>query len=167
MTKGTSKLAGAISRETLSCIRNFNREDGVIDLAQCVSDDRKGKVAKTKARTPSDDVKRCAGTSSDGERREPAVFYASGESINTITDAATDLLLATYGSSSADAALTESANPAAAQCQERVAKRLERCHRTRVAEFARCSKSTLKDGGDTVAALAPCLSNDSRNKIAK
>lgn len=167
MNKGIDKLATAIGKETSGCIRDHNRGHGVTDLAQCIADDRKDKIAKAVARHLTNDAKKCRGSDNDGTPREPGVFYASGASIDTIVTAASELLTVIYGTPAGTAAITEATDLAAARCQERVAKRVQRCHRTRLAEFHRCTKSSLKSEQETASALTTCLTADSRQKIAK
>lgn len=166
INKGMEKVSKTVGKESLRCIRDFNDGD-IVDIPQCVADDVRGKIAKAGVVTSKAEDKSCLGDDNDGIPRRPGVFYTPAEAVNTVATAGSRIHLALYGSIDAANAITEATNAAASRCQEKIGKRLQRCQRARIGEFNKCKKSSLKVGTDTPAALASCITEDSRSKIAK
>lgn len=160
------KLGKDVRREVVACIKDHNDGD-LTDIASCVAEDRRGRIARSQARTVGDDADLCV--------FPPAVFYTGAAVVNQAgVDTGAGLLSALYGDDVEAAALDDATDPSGARCQETVANRLKQCQDQQFREFERCKKSALATGkepfpagADSGLELEACLLDDPKGRIAK
>ena len=142
----------------------INKGNGVTDIAQCVLDDRKDKIAKAKMKTHTDDAKKCNGNDKDGVPKRPDFGVTDPNTVNQAAMQKEMALLEVLYGSDLDGAIDEATNKDAAKCQEAVAKALKKCQDTKLKEYNKCKQGALKQGNRT---LVGCVLLDVKDKIEK
>lgn len=159
------RLAGVVKvqgKDSYKCLRDGARGQlGGLSVDDCLTADRRDRVAKAQQKTIATAATDCAGIAPD----------FGPTSATTINQAAVDggvaLVHDALGADIDATLFTETANANASRCQQFVVRTTTRCLDERVKEFNRCKKAALRDGAGTASDLAICIGADPDDRIAK
>ena len=165
LNKNFAKVAKTQGKDNCSCIKDFAKGQSLTPAATleaCLTADRKGKVAKAKSKTVSDETKNCAASTPNFGATSSSVVNA------TAMQKELDLIHDIFGSDLDAAIFTEEADKDLSKCQQQAAKQVKKCQDTKLKEFNKCKKSGLKDESiRSPADLAVCMGEDPKGKITK
>lgn len=157
LNKSGGKVAATQGKENSSCIKDASKGKLVgINAEQCLTADRKGKVAKATGKATDSQTKKCTEAPDFGVTGAAAVNAAGVEREIALTHDVFGSPLT--GKIPADAT---------GACQASVSKSLEKYASTFVKDFVSCKKGGLKDGSISGSAgLEACVGADSKGKVA-
>ncbi|MCH6562087.1 MAG: PQQ-binding-like beta-propeller repeat protein [Myxococcales bacterium] len=162
LNKNFAKVAKTQGKDNCSCIKDFAKAKLTGTIESCLTSDLKGKVAKAKSKTESDESKNCAASTPDFGATSSSVVNA------TAMQKELDLIHDVFGSDLDAAIFTEEAEKDLSKCQQQAAKQVKKCQDTKLKEFNKCKKSGLKDESiQSASDLAVCMGLDLKGKIAK
>jgi hypothetical protein len=163
---GVSKTQG---KEHNSCLKEKGKGTLVGTAQNCLTADLKDKVLKAKGKTTKVQTDQC-GTA-------PDFGFTSATAINNAAVAAGVSLVADVYGANLDAATISCASSATGcACQQKISKDVEKIVATKLKEFLKCKKDSLKNGANSIAALKNCVDNagtpgsiaaDTKQKILK
>ena len=160
-------MAKTQGKDICDCIKDFAKGKSLspaATLEECLTADRKGKVAKAKGKTESDEAKKCAGMS-------PAFGATDASTVNNAAvQKELNLVHAVFGSDLDVVIATEdlAVDKGRSKCQQRVAKSVKKCQDAKLKEFNKCKKLGLKDESiQSFLGLQECMGQDPKGKIAK
>ncbi|MBY0278699.1 hypothetical protein K2Z84_25475 [Candidatus Binatia bacterium] len=169
INKDGALVAKAQGKASVACVKDAGTGKLVGTADACLTADAKGKIAKAKGKTLSDETKSC-GTA-------PSFGYPGGAATNTgAQQAELDLVADVFGASLDPAITSCTTSKAGCGCQQKVADDVTKLADTKLAEFLKCKKTVLKSGASSAAALEACVADggttgsitaDSKGKIAK
>ncbi|MFQ5351836.1 MAG: hypothetical protein ACE5D3_02045 [Candidatus Binatia bacterium] len=160
LNKSGAKVMATQSKENARCVKSAGR--GLEpDASACLVADRKGKVAKARAKTAGGETKKCTET--------PVFGFTGAASANSAAvGAALGIVDDVFG---ADFNAAISGDRSGASCQAAVAKIYPKLASADVGAFISCKRSGLKDGTITSATLLEgcfdAIAVDPRKKIAR
>ena len=156
--KGMVKTVKATGKGISSCLKDIAKTKA---SSGCFGDDRKGKVAKSMAKTQAVHTDVCVANS-------PNFGFAGSGVANRLAQLSDDVLIKIlFGTDLAAAVPSGAPDAALSSCQQKVTKALNKCHDTRFKGYAKCKKKALSDGATEQAAVTACVTDDSRGKVAK
>jgi hypothetical protein len=169
VNKDGTLVAKAQGKANVGCVKDKGNGKLVGTADACLTADPKGKLAKAKGKTLSDETKSCVSA--------PSFGYPGGAATNTgAQQAELDLAGDVFGSP-LDAALAScGTNKPGCLCQQKVVDDVTKLADAKFGEFLKCKKAVLKSGANSAAALQDCVANaatagsiaaDSKGKIAK
>ncbi len=162
LNKNFAKVAKTQGKDNCSCIKDFAKAKLTGTIESCLTSDLKGKVAKAKSKTESDESKNCAASRPDFGATSSSVVNAAA------VQKELDLIHDIFGSDLDTAIFTEEADKDLSKCQQQAAKQVKKCQDTKLKEFNKCKKSGLKDESiRSPAELAVCMGEDPKGKITK
>jgi len=157
LNKSGQKVAQTQGKDNSACVKDagLGKLPPGMDADQCLTADRKGKVAKATGKTADGETKKCTETPS---------FAFTGAA--TVNDAGVQqelgLVHDIFGATVEDAIDSSSA-----KCQSGVSKSYEKYTATVLKAFTSCKKGGLKDGTiSSSAGVEACLGVDPKLKIA-
>ncbi len=164
LNKGLRKVSRAQGIVVRRCVQDETKGKLTsLTVDECLTADRKQKVAKAQARVLSDDGKKCAAVT-------PPIGATDGATVGASAAAGgraltTDLFGPTL---EGVVLLHDGATKDTAACQAGVLKAVVRCQDVRLKEFAKCKKKGLKtDSIISQSGIAACISADATGKIAR
>jgi hypothetical protein len=168
VNKTGAAVAKTQGKEHLACLKEQGKT-GVGNAQTCLTLDVNGKVAKAKSKTTAAATKSC-GTA-------PSFGFTSAAAVNAAAQQADiDLVADVYGANLQPAVITCATSKAGCGCQQKISKSVEALAAVKLATFVSCKKTALKNGANSLAALAACLNDagtagsvaaDTKGKIAK
>jgi cysteine-rich repeat protein len=163
LNKGLRKVSRAEAREVSGCIEDSADGDlGSMLIEECVTADRRERVAKAQAKVVADGTKACGSV-------DPPFGATSAAIVNTAALNSAKMLAHDLFGDDIDAAVVPDA-PAShdeAVCQAAVTQSLNRCLDTYLNAFPKCKKTGLKNGSIIVpSGIASCIGSDPKGKIA-
>ncbi len=159
LNKAGQKVGASQGKDNTSCIKDDgNGKLGVLTADDCLTEDRKGKVAKAELKTGDSETKKCSSVPPYGKTNAATVNTAAkGEELSLVFDV--------FGPTLDTVILTDSDGKA---CQATVSKTYEKYAATYVKEYNSCKKTRMKDG--TIMnepGMEACLGVDAKGKITK
>lgn len=168
VNKSGAAVAKTQGKEHLACLKEQGKT-GAGNAQTCLTLDVNGKVAKAKGKTTAAATKSC-GTA-------PSFGFTSAAGVNTAAQQADiDLVADVYGANLQPVVIACATNKAGCGCQQKISKSVEALAAVKLATFVSCKKTALKNGANSVAALAACVNDagtagsvaaDTKGKIAK
>ncbi len=150
LNKRFRNVAKSQGREVVACIRDGSRlKLGDMTIEQCMTSDRRGKVARAAAKTRTGAANKCEVEPDFGSTDPNTV---NQEAIALMLDLVHELL-----GPDLDAFIFPIGQTS--KCQEALAKRANRCATTMIGEYSRCKRTQLKEQAVTDAEelQAACL----------
>jgi hypothetical protein len=161
LNESLAGVARAEGLEVRRCVRDGARGQlAPLTVEDCLTADRRGKVAKAKARTVAAEAASCAVSPDFGATGAPTVNQAA-------VDGGVALIHAVVGPDLQQGIIGEAADPEASRCQQAVSRAVTRCLDARLKEFNRCKRGALRAGAGSAAALTACLGADPLQRIAR
>ncbi|MCZ6713419.1 MAG: PQQ-binding-like beta-propeller repeat protein, partial [Deltaproteobacteria bacterium] len=118
LNKNFAKVAKTQGKDNCSCIKDFAKNKLTGTIESCLTSDLKGKVAKAKSKTVSDETKNCAVST-------PGFGATSSSVVNaTAMQKELDLIHDVFGSDLDAAIFTEEAEKDLSKCQQQAAKQV-------------------------------------------
>lgn len=146
LTKDGSKVSKSESKLAQKCMKDAANGKLIGTADACIADDEKGKVAKSKGKTLSDEAKQC------GEGT--GFVVTSGAQVNASSEFQTLALTTDLLGGTVDSAVQIDKNNA--KCQQKVQKALDKVLATKLKSYAKCLKTALTAATD-VSSLNNCL----------
>ncbi|RMD81502.1 MAG: hypothetical protein D6815_11635, partial [Candidatus Dadabacteria bacterium] len=162
MNKSGSKVAKMQGKENASCVKDFGKGKlpPGMSAEQCLTADRKGKVAKATSKTNALEGKKCVGTL-------PPYGYTGSATVNqSAIDEELGLTADVFGSP-LDNALFDSSNSAGATCQATTVKAYEKFAAIFFKDFVKCKKDALKEFPDSIDEIKDCIGADQKGLFQK
>jgi len=169
LNKDYAKVVKTQGKEVSRCIKDASRDslDG-ITADECLTADRRGKVAKTELKTGKDFTKTCTGTDSGVISKLPGVAATDADTVNgAAVDLDTRVVRKAFTPQIAPWIILSDDDRDGAKCQDSVVKNVFKCVDTHVKEFLSCKKVVLKGPVSSSADIAACVGSDPKNKIFK
>jgi hypothetical protein len=143
LNKNLAKVAKAQGKDIQDCIKDYAKGKDLTPAAtieECLTADRKGKVAKATGKTESDETKKCSGTPPDFGATDSTIVNA------TAIQKKLDLIHEVFGSDLDTVVLPEAElTKDESKCQQAITKAVQKCQDAKFKEFNKCKKSGLKD----------------------
>jgi cysteine-rich repeat protein len=159
LNKSGQKVAQTQGKDNSACIKDagLGKLPMGMTAEQCLTADRKGKVAKATGKTTDGQLKKCT--------ENPDFAFTNADTVN---DAGVQQEIALAHDVFNDPITSAiSTDPTTANCQSGVSKSYEKYTATVLKEFNSCKKTGLKDGTVTSNAnLEDCLGADPKQKIS-
>ncbi len=159
MNKDAVKVMAAQLKVNDGCVKDEVKKGVPGDADVCIEADVKGKVGKKRAKTASDETKKCGSP--------PAVLFTGAANTNdTAEEAAKALVRDVFGPTLSSLASCDT-NANECLCQRKVINRVSKLERALAKIWLKCKKSALKDGkepfaiggGTTAAELRLCVTD--------
>lgn len=159
------RLAGVVKaqgKDSYKCLRDGAQQQlGALTVDDCLTADRRDRVAKAQQKTIAAAASDCAGVTPDFGPTSASVINQAA------VDGGVALAHAALGPDIDATLFTEAANTSASRCQQFVVRSTTRCLDERIKEFNRCKKESLRNGAGTGADLVLCIGADPASRIAK
>lgn len=161
LNKGLAQVAKAQGKNILSCMKDGAKKKLGSLIEDCLTADRKGKVAKAMEKTIAKAQAECLAI--------PDFGATTADAVNDVAVAKElSLIHNILGSDLHTAIITQDKDKPAAKCQHAVTKAVMNCENTKLKVFNACKKKGLKENSITTAVqLEACLQEDPKGKIAK
>ena len=142
LNQNLAKVAKAHGKSICDCIKDFAKAKLTGTIESCLTSDPKGKVAKAKDKTVSDETKKCAASTVD--------FGATNSTVvnDTAMQKELDFIHDVFGSDLDTAISTEEADKDLSKCQQQVAKAVKKCQDAKLKEFNRHFPDNLQACGN-------------------
>jgi hypothetical protein len=165
LNKRFAKVASAQGKDIGDCIKRVAKGKSLTPattLEECLTGDRRDKVAKAARRVRSEGAKSCGASVPDFGATDP----------NTVVNAAIqnelDLIHNVFGSDLDLVIAIEASDQPTSKCQQAVAKSVKKCRDKKFKEFNKCKKSGLEDQNVlSFVDLQGCIGQDPKGKIAR
>ena len=138
MNKDGVKVQAAQLKVNDGCVKDEVKKGPVGFADGCIDADPKGKVAKKRAKTVSDDGKKCGNT--------PAVFYSGPAVTNDAAEDTSKALLRDIFGPTLGALQNCDTNPEECLCQRKVINRVSKLTRAISKIWLKCKKAAMKNG---------------------
>jgi cysteine-rich repeat protein len=169
INKSFANVTKAIGKDLVQCIKDNAKGKLAPMLASaCFIADRRGKIQQAKDKTGATFNQSCTGLDNNSVTRFPDFGVTAAATVNqAASDKEAAVMTVLWGADPDAALVTEAANKPRSQCQQALAKDVEKCQDTQLAEFNRCKKAALASGASSAGNLASCVLADPTQKIAK
>ena len=170
LNKNFAKVAKIQGKGNYGCIKDAARDrlQG-LSIADCLTADRRGKLASVKSKTQRDFDKSCTGVDRYGQSHYPRFAATDVTTVNAAAEgSALGLISVLFGDDLGAGLITEASDRYASKCQLSVLKSAQKCLDTTYGVFNKCKKIGLKAESMVLSRdLAACVGADSRAKIAR
>jgi cysteine-rich repeat protein len=139
LNKNFAKVAKAQSKEIYTCIKDAARARLAGTIEQCLTADRRRKVARAKSQTSSDEAKYCS-------RILPDYGCTDSATVNAVAEQkGLDLVHDIFGPNLDTVIASGSLDRHVAKCQQAVAKSVQKCQHAKLKELNQCVENGLED----------------------
>jgi len=180
INKDGVKVQAAQLKVNDKCVKDEVKKGVAGDANTCIEADPKGKVAKKRAKTASDEGKKCTGDDL------PGVFFTDSTTVNDAAEETAKALHRDIFGPTLDSLLSCHGNDDECKCHTKVINRVSKLARAMSKIWLKCKKAAMKDGKDPFSAggadmnsqLEQCVTNaaltgglsvasDTKGKISK
>ena len=163
MNKSFANVTKTIGKDLVGCIKdNAKGKLGGMQVADCFTTDRRGKIQGAKNKTTTTFAQSCAGAAL------PSFGVTDASTVNqAASDKEAAVMTVMWGADPNSALVTEASNKLLSQCQQTLANDVAKCQDTQIGEFNRCKRSALLHGANDAQDLAACILADPSQHIAK